>query len=142
MLRLAKKGKYRAGANHPRWKGGRCARNGYVEVLLQADDPFFPMAVANHYVREHRLVMARYLGRNLLPKELVHHLNGIRNDNRLENLELVSLPNHSRSHYELLKEVRLLRQQVRELTMAFQFIERGITKQVGITVTKKTNGQP
>ena len=53
-------------------------RNGYIRIL-QADGTT---------IAEHRLVMQQILGRPLMDRENVHHINGVRNDNRPSNLEL------------------------------------------------------
>lgn len=65
---------------------GHKTRAGY----RMAYRPDHPMANRSGHVLEHRLVMADHLGRSLLPHESVHHRNGDRADNRLENLELWS----------------------------------------------------
>ena len=68
-----------------RWNGGRMIHaNGYVFIKSHSH----PFANNQNYVQEHRLVMEKYLGRYLSPKEVVHHRNRIRTDNSIENLQL------------------------------------------------------
>src|SRR5215469_14012752 len=74
------------------WKGGRSRHKaGYVMVL----SPEHPRAGAGRYVFEHILVMKQMLGRHMLPGESVHHINGVRDDNRQANLELWTRPQPS-----------------------------------------------
>ena len=64
------------------WKGGRTKHHkGYIYLKTNNSGP-------TTYVFEHILVMENHLGRKLYKGENVHHINGIKDDNRLENLEL------------------------------------------------------
>jgi hypothetical protein len=74
---------------HPKWKGGRLRdKNGYV--MIPSNGHPFPSCGNGRYILEHRYVMEQHIGGYLLPEETVHHKNGIRDDNRIENLELRS----------------------------------------------------
>ncbi len=96
-MRCAAIGRNLTGERNPRWKGGvRQGKDGYRYLSVSPDHAFIGMANRvlihgrYHYsIAEHRLVMAQHLGRPLNPWELVHHLNGIKDDNRTENLELL-----------------------------------------------------
>lgn len=82
--------KFPKGEDHPDWKGGRNQDpDGYIRVWLAETDPMFSMAsCGKNSVLEHRLVMARAIGRPLTESETVHHINGVVDDNKLENLQL------------------------------------------------------
>ena len=75
----------------PSWKGGKWKdKDGYIHIY----NPNHPFAQKKGYIAEHRLVIEKFLGRYLEPWEQVHHINGIKDDNRLENLELVIRKKH------------------------------------------------
>ena len=124
------------GEKSNRWNGGRKIRNGYISVWLSPDDFFFPMVDKLGYVFEHRLIVARTLGRCLHSWEIVHH-KGVKypsgsienkQDNRYpENLQLVQEMQHqqitimeNKIHRleskveDQAKQIRLLQWQIRE----------------------------
>ena len=76
------------GETHGNWKGGRTNHAGYEMVQMSLEHPFASMRTAIGYVMEHRLVMAEHLDRPLESWEFVHHINGDKKDNRIENLQL------------------------------------------------------
>lgn len=111
--------------DNPRWKGGRQNRHGYIVIKLHPNSPFISMASKDRMIMEHRLVMAKKLGRCLLPQEKVHHIDGVRHHNGDANLELISLVNHNIltvlcHKCKLRSEVRRLRKEMQELRMSVQ----------------------
>lgn len=123
------------GSQSHSWKGGRWVNNrGYIMIRLPEGDFYLSTTRKGRGVLEHRLVMAKHLGRCLAPFEVVHHKNGVRDDNRIENLELSTQNAHTKDHHrgyrdgyakglvdgrnaqieELRKEIRLLRWEHKE----------------------------
>lgn len=93
------------GPDNPSWKGGRFTDTyGYVYVRLGN----------KQYIREHRHVVSELIGRPLADDEIVHHLNGIRHDNRPGNLVITTRKKHE--HYTLVKS---LQARIRELERSF-----------------------
>lgn len=86
------------GPNHPTWKGGRWKNiRGYVYIYA----PEHPHSDHDDYIVEHRLVYEQFHNVNLGPTDVIHHVNGIRDDNRPENLVRTTRSGHARIHKAL-----------------------------------------
>ena len=103
-MSISHKGLIGIGEKNSNWQGGKNYVNGYILVWLPRDNFFYPMTDKKGYIREHRLIMAQSLGRCLQPFENVHHKNGVKNDNRLENLELTMQSAHMINHHKGYKD--------------------------------------
>jgi len=77
------------------WKIKKIVSKGDYNYVVVKDHP---NATTRGYVLHHRVVMENHLGRLLNPNEVVHHKNGNKKDNRIENLEVHDRKEHSRSH--------------------------------------------
>lgn len=89
--------KYYSGKGNPLYKGRYKNSHGYIVLRSEmVPEEYHSMLTgARHHVLEHRLVMAQHLGRPLEQWEVVHHKNGVKDDNRIENLELHSQYAHN-----------------------------------------------
>lgn len=99
----------RSRENSVHWKGGRAKSKGYVHLLVAPEK-----RKGHRYQPEHRVLWEQAHGP--LPKGyIVHHKNGVKDDNRLENLEALPRKRHGETHDQTLKELRDLRRRIAEL---------------------------
>lgn len=94
------------GPDHPSWKGGKYINNeGYVMINTKIGATREEDEVGwARYKKEHLIIMENHLDRELRKGEVVHHINGIKTDNRIENLFLISSDReHRQLHIELMK---------------------------------------
>jgi len=102
---VADRNRKRSGINSDNWKGGKSKRNGYW-YIYSPDHPN-KNACGKGYVKRCRLVMEKYLNRFLDAKEEIHHINGKKDDDRVENLEILSKVTHKSIHSkELMKIIK------------------------------------
>lgn len=99
------------GAESPTYSGGKYVDDkGYVKILR----PDHPKNIRG-YIYEHRAVMEKYLERMLLPWETIHHINEIKLDNRVQNLYLCTVKEHSAIHREGKRPSDSHREKMREV---------------------------
>lgn len=77
--------------NHPRWKNEFCRIDNKGYIFIKTKE--YPKGIY-----EHRYVLEKHLGRKLLPTEFAHHINGLKTDNRIENLLIMSNSDHVKLH--------------------------------------------
>ena len=88
-------GKSRSGESHPSWKGGRIPDgHGYIKIKK----PNHPLSNKEGYILEHRFVAAEQWGIEAVRGMVVHHKDGNRSNNAIENLESMLKTKHMRLH--------------------------------------------
>jgi len=102
--KLRKSGKFNG-----MWKGGYKISMGYKMIHKRlVDKKYHYLVQHNYYIPEHRLIVAKNSNKKLSKKDIVHHLNGKREDNRFENLVVVNSVSHEKHTFEKLLKKRIL----------------------------------
>lgn len=104
-IKVIKTLKYGKGDKSASWNGGRFIdSNGYYRVWVDGV-----------YVKEHRLVMEKHLGRRLLKSEHIHHIDGNTLNNNVDNLLIMDRAEHVKMHMSDQKKRRLLSEKIKAI---------------------------
>lgn len=88
------KGDSQQGELNPNWIGGRVKKDGYIYLYK----PNHPNSNKQGYIFEHRYVVSEIIGRPLTNEDVIHHINHISDDNRIDNLMLTTKKEHRQQH--------------------------------------------
>jgi hypothetical protein len=89
------------------------------------------------FIDEHRKIMEDYLGRKLKRNEVVHHKDGNKNNNKLDNLEVMSLSKHSKMHQSGVKRSIETKKKISEANRNRIYNNRNKTEQDIINIVLK-----
>lgn len=108
------------GEDHYNWRGGRQKHgDGYIQLYK----PDHPSSDKRGRIMEHRYVMEVYLGRVLDKDEHIHHLNGDKTDNRIENLKIMSNKEHLELHWG--GQILILLKMLEKLNLRSEIVYEG-----------------
>jgi len=117
----------RMGKDNPAWKGGRIkSGNGYIYIYQPKHPAGHKFGISN-YVAEHRLVMEKHIDRYLYDWEIVHHINGIKTDNRIENLKLLPSNEHNTEVQKVYQENQRLKKEIERLNLELSYFNESKT---------------
>ena len=109
---------------------GQYVSKGYIQIPCKEH----PSANRDGYVLLHRLVMEEAIGRYLSTNEIVHHINGCKTDNRIENLKLMSKGEHTAIHNASKKGYVFSEESRKKMSIAAM----GNTRMLGKKMTEET----
>ena len=103
------------GNKHPDFKGWRLTKKGYIEVFK----PENPQAQKSGYILEHRLMWIETHGKPIPTNYIIHHINGIKDDNRPNNLVAIRKDRHTT--WTLLKIAQGRIRELEQLRLPLQY---------------------
>ena len=140
---------YFSGKNTHTWNGGVCYKGGYKIINRELiEEKFWPMCDRRGYIKEHRYVMAKKLGRLLDENEIIHHIDNNKLNNDIDNLKLTNRSEHLKHHLkgkpnpyvrgENSKTAKLTKKQVleiRKLLRETNLYLKDISKLFGVSIS-------